>query len=254
MKKWIVLTLVITILFALTGCHGQTEKSATEPETETAAAKLPESVVLYSSHANFELEDADGNKTVCKNDVFSSDGGIEITDKRFLEGGLGDYGPENSAYMFFTVPYSEQYTFRVENPGFAFQETTDQDWQTVWGDGLRAVTWRLCSMELEGDPGKASYEAFQNRDTEQRYIITLSFYMEGKASVDWVQNTMTVRGASGEAEIYLYKCDAMLRSQTVTLPIRGDFTVSTEALAENILTYTDESGTQTVPLTWKPLD
>ena len=235
----------------LTSDEGTQQQTVT---TESESGPASEKLRFETPMAFFELEDSTGRKTVCREGRFLADQALEVTDVFYQMGAMGYITDADAAFIEFKVPCSEQYTFRVEEPGLIVKETRSAAAPEFYGQGLRTAVWRENALELQGDSGEYSVELYRTTEAGEKLRITLSFSMEEKTFIDWTQTAVTVRGASQTLSVCLFRGKDRMKSQTATLPIQGDFTVSTEALEEDVLTYTDESGTQTVSLTWKPLD
>ena len=271
MRKLLVIIVLAALL--LTACQGQqtalpSGEGAQPPETlltsdegtqqqtvttESESGPVSEKLRFETPMAFFELEDSTGRKTVCREGRFLADQALEVTDVFYQMGSMGYITDADAAFIEFKVPCSEQYTFRVEEPGLIVKETRSAAAPEFYGQGLRTAVWRENALELQGDSGEYSVELYRTTEAGEKLRMSLTFSTQG-ATVEWTKNTVTIRGAADTLSLWLLRGEDRMKSQTVTLPIHGDFTVSTEGLAEDILTCTDESGTQTVPLTWKPLD
>ena len=254
---------------------GPSFRTATQPstaETETEAStepsgdaslwfggEHPETLCFDVANAFFEIENEAGRTLRWEGGRAAEDSTLELLSFRFLDGSIGDSTSPNAAYLRAELPYDRQYTFRSDNSGLAVRDTSTRAMAVFYGEGLREAVWLPGSVQLSGEASDYSLKLFCSLSDGHSVLMTMTFFCEETVFASWRENTVSLRGASGDLRIRLYDTETMTACELDPIPIQGDLTLRLEPTVKNEtqkplrcgkLIFTDPAGTREIDLTW----
>lgn len=255
MMKWrlllknhriIMLTLALLLCF-LVSCHGQQFVQGTAP---IATDEHPGTLLFDIDSASFEVEDKDGKKLSWEKDHPSANSELDLISKEYQLGSLGRTTGSNTAFMTIELPYSEQFIFRTTSAGMAVRERETPAMLRFYGEGIRKAVWKSAELELTGEASDCGVALYRSVAEGKMLRMEMQFYLEDKTSLAWSEDAVTIHGAIDTLKLSLWDT-AGGKSKLETVIVHGGITVDTSQLKDNKLIITDDTGSNTIELTWE---